>query len=172
MYHKGAISCQPGLSHLSGSRLINHVWLHMGEQPPFGWGLKHLWHRAKLSAVSWNHIWKCYMSRTHFEGSTLDRIDVLHLSLKFDEMKLSQRLWMPRLKRLLSVWKNIYRWGYRGGGKDIEDIWTKWVWITSLDVSQWWTVTNWQWPSALCSSLHCGNRCPILVKTGVTTNHF
>ncbi len=135
MYRKGAISCQPGLSCLSGSRFINHVWLHMGELPPFGWGLKHLWHRTKLSAVSWNHICKCYMSRTCFEGSTLERIDVLHLSLKFDEMKLSQDSCTLGMKRLLSVRKKILL-RLQKLRKDVEDIWTKWLWIPSPDVSQ------------------------------------
>ena len=125
MYRKGDISCQPGLSHLSGSRFINHVWLHLGELPPFGWGLKHLWHRAKLSAASPNHIWKCYMSRRGFEGSTLERIDVHHLSLKFDEMKLSQDSFVPGMKRLLSVWKKKKMLRLERLGKDVEDMWTK-----------------------------------------------
>lgn len=64
------------------------------------------------------------MSRTCFEGSTLERIGVLHLSLKFDEMKLSQESCTLGMKRLLSVWKKILLRLQRLG-KDIEDIRTK-----------------------------------------------
>lgn len=90
MHRKGDISCQPGLSRLSGSRFINHVRLHKGEWPPFLLRSKTPVARGQRSLLrtgikSGNAICQEHAS----EGSKLEGIDVHHLSLKFDEMKVS-----------------------------------------------------------------------------------
>ena len=146
MYRKGDISCQPGLSHLSESGFINHVWLHMGEQPPFGWGLKHLWHRAKLSAVSWNHIWKCYMSRTCFKGEHIreDWCPSSFFKVWWDET-FTGAVHAADEKAFICLGRNIAEAsevgkGYRG---HLDK-------VTVNDISRCVTVMDpdWQWPSA------------------------
>lgn len=64
MHHRGELSCQVVPSQLSANGFINHAWLHIGEQPPFGRGLRHLWQRVISPLWGQDRSGKCFMSET------------------------------------------------------------------------------------------------------------
>lgn len=114
MYLRGEISCQAVSSQLSGNGFINHAWLHMGEQPPFGWGLKHLWQRA--SSLLWAGITsENALCQKHIWWKRITE-DWCLPSLKFDAMKLRQERWKGfyLFGAKLYCWADNCRKGYWG----------------------------------------------------------